>query len=82
MNYSPKGSNVIQHHTDRCPSAFVAGTSACIMVTLRDLQGVEIQLNLQWIGPISEKPPLHNFWGLSHVVALFSDVKIDSEPKR
>ena len=34
-------SNLSQHHTCRCPSAFVAGTSAGIMLTIWDLQRVE-----------------------------------------
>ena len=39
---SNNNSNLSQHHTCRCPSAFVAGTSAGIMLTIWDLQRVEI----------------------------------------
>lgn len=38
---SNNNSNLSQHHTCRCPSAFVAGTSAGIMLTIWDLQRVE-----------------------------------------
>ena len=67
-------SNLIQHYTWRCPSAFVAGTTAGIMLTIWDLQRVETDLTFSGLVQFPKNPlylfllpvPSH-IWGRGNI---------------